>query len=82
MELRLDGDRHLKYFRMSAEQMDELLSVIGPELARQYKLPSSHRTQTATCNYTEVLTDTLGDLFGIKLCGCGLFTNSTYVSIL
>ncbi|KAF4114360.1 hypothetical protein G5714_004583 [Onychostoma macrolepis] len=34
-ELRLDDDRHLKYFRMSAEQMDELLSVVGPELARQ-----------------------------------------------
>lgn len=34
-ELRLDSDRHLKYFRMSAEKMDELLSVVGPELKRQ-----------------------------------------------
>ncbi|XDV45430.1 hypothetical protein PO909_013534 [Leuciscus waleckii] len=34
-ELRLDNDRHLTYFRMSAEQMDELLSVVGPELTRQ-----------------------------------------------
>ncbi|XDV34474.1 hypothetical protein PO909_004630, partial [Leuciscus waleckii] len=34
-ELRLDSQRHHLYFRMSAEQMDELLSIIGPELTRQ-----------------------------------------------
>lgn len=31
-ELRLDRERHHMFFRMSAEQMDELLSIIGPEL--------------------------------------------------
>uniref|UniRef100_A0A8C9XKI1 DDE Tnp4 domain-containing protein n=1 Tax=Sander lucioperca TaxID=283035 RepID=A0A8C9XKI1_SANLU len=34
-ELRLDNQRHHQYFRMSAEKMHELLSVIGPELTRQ-----------------------------------------------
>ena len=34
-ELRLDSQRHHQYFRMSAEKMDELLSVIGPELTKQ-----------------------------------------------
>ena len=34
-ELRLDSQHHHQYFRMSAEQMDELLSLIGPELPRQ-----------------------------------------------
>uniref|UniRef100_A0A3B4TJ97 DDE Tnp4 domain-containing protein n=1 Tax=Seriola dumerili TaxID=41447 RepID=A0A3B4TJ97_SERDU len=33
-ELRLDSQRHHQYFRMSAEQMDELLSFIGPEVTR------------------------------------------------
>ncbi|KAJ0070133.1 hypothetical protein NL108_002460, partial [Boleophthalmus pectinirostris] len=35
-ELRLDSQRHHQYFRMSAEQMDLLLSYIGPELSRQF----------------------------------------------
>ncbi|KAF3851383.1 hypothetical protein F7725_013155 [Dissostichus mawsoni] len=35
LTLRLDSQRHHKYFRMSAEQMDELLSLLGPELTRQ-----------------------------------------------
>lgn len=34
-ELQLDSQRHHNYFRMSAEQMDELLLLIGPELTRQ-----------------------------------------------
>ncbi|XP_042578394.1 uncharacterized protein LOC109112564 isoform X2 [Cyprinus carpio] len=34
-ELRLDRDRHLKYFRMSAEQMDHILSLIEGHLSRQ-----------------------------------------------
>lgn len=34
-ELRLDSQRHHQYFRMSAEQMEELLSLVGPELTRQ-----------------------------------------------
>ena len=34
-ELRLDSQRHHQYFRMSAEEMDELLSLIGPDVARQ-----------------------------------------------
>lgn len=34
-ELRLDSQRHHRYFRMSAEQMDHLLSIIGPELTKQ-----------------------------------------------
>uniref|UniRef100_A0A8D3C299 DDE Tnp4 domain-containing protein n=1 Tax=Scophthalmus maximus TaxID=52904 RepID=A0A8D3C299_SCOMX len=34
-ELRLDSQRHHQYFRMSAEKMDELLSIIGPEVTRQ-----------------------------------------------
>lgn len=34
-ELRLDRDRHLNYFRMSAEQMDHILSLIGGHLTRQ-----------------------------------------------
>uniref|UniRef100_A0A8C6S8J4 DDE Tnp4 domain-containing protein n=1 Tax=Neogobius melanostomus TaxID=47308 RepID=A0A8C6S8J4_9GOBI len=34
-ELRLDRQRHHRYFRMSAEQMDHLLSYIGPEFTRQ-----------------------------------------------
>uniref|UniRef100_A0A1A7W9J8 DDE Tnp4 domain-containing protein n=1 Tax=Iconisemion striatum TaxID=60296 RepID=A0A1A7W9J8_9TELE len=34
-ELRLDAKRHHEYFRMSAEQMDGLLSIIGPELQKQ-----------------------------------------------
>uniref|UniRef100_A0A8C6WH76 DDE Tnp4 domain-containing protein n=1 Tax=Neogobius melanostomus TaxID=47308 RepID=A0A8C6WH76_9GOBI len=34
-ELRLDSQRHHQYFRMSAEQMDHLLSYIGPEIYRQ-----------------------------------------------
>ena len=34
-ELRLDSQRHHQYFRMSAEKMDELLSIIGQELTRQ-----------------------------------------------
>ena len=34
-ELRLDSQRHHQYFRMSAEQMDKLLSFIGPEVTRQ-----------------------------------------------
>ncbi|KAK7904680.1 hypothetical protein WMY93_017287 [Mugilogobius chulae] len=34
-ELRLDSERHYQYFRMSAEQMDELLNMIGPNLRRQ-----------------------------------------------
>ena len=33
-ELRLDSQHH-QYFQMSAEQMDELLFLIGPELTRQ-----------------------------------------------
>lgn len=42
-EPRLDSDLHLKYFRMNAEQMDELLfSVVGPELTRQiFEQPSN-----------------------------------------
>ncbi|XDV31444.1 hypothetical protein PO909_034127 [Leuciscus waleckii] len=34
-ELRLDRDRHLNYFRMNAEQMDHILSLIGGQLTRQ-----------------------------------------------
>nr|XP_055049571.1 uncharacterized protein LOC129435091 [Misgurnus anguillicaudatus] len=34
-ELRLDSQRHHQYFRMSAEKMDELLSIIGHELTRK-----------------------------------------------
>ncbi|XP_017334041.1 uncharacterized protein LOC108271180 [Ictalurus punctatus] len=34
-ELRLDIDRHIKYFRMTAEQMDNVLSLIGADLTRQ-----------------------------------------------
>ncbi|XP_015227457.1 PREDICTED: putative nuclease HARBI1 [Cyprinodon variegatus] len=34
-ELRLDRNRHQEYFRMSVEKMDELLSLVGPELRRQ-----------------------------------------------
>ncbi|XP_059182158.1 uncharacterized protein LOC131960910 [Centropristis striata] len=34
-ELRLDSQRHHQYFRMVAEQMDLLLSIIGPEPTRQ-----------------------------------------------
>ena len=34
-ELRLDSQCHHQCFRMSAEQMDELLSLIGPEVTRQ-----------------------------------------------
>ncbi|XP_029974555.1 protein ALP1-like [Salarias fasciatus] len=34
-ELRLDSERHHQYFRMSAEKMDELLSIVGPDLRRQ-----------------------------------------------
>ncbi|KAK7944566.1 hypothetical protein WMY93_000294 [Mugilogobius chulae] len=34
-ELRLDSQRHYKYFRMSAEQMDHILYIIGPEITRQ-----------------------------------------------
>lgn len=34
-ELSLDRDRHHKYFRMSAEKMDHLLSLIGPDLTTQ-----------------------------------------------
>uniref|UniRef100_A0A8C6SIV0 DDE Tnp4 domain-containing protein n=1 Tax=Neogobius melanostomus TaxID=47308 RepID=A0A8C6SIV0_9GOBI len=34
-ELRLDSQRRHQYFRMSAEQMDHLLSYIGPEIYRQ-----------------------------------------------
>ncbi|KAK7938873.1 hypothetical protein WMY93_002199 [Mugilogobius chulae] len=34
-ELRLDSERHHKYFRMSAEQMDELLGMVGPDIRRQ-----------------------------------------------
>ncbi len=34
-ELRLDSQCHHQYFWMSVEQMDVLLSLIGPELTRQ-----------------------------------------------
>ncbi|KAM4526269.1 uncharacterized protein V3H82_000654 isoform 2-T2 [Fundulus diaphanus] len=34
-ELGLDNQKHHQYFRMSAEQMEELLSLVGPELRRQ-----------------------------------------------
>uniref|UniRef100_A0A3Q2CGQ6 DDE Tnp4 domain-containing protein n=1 Tax=Cyprinodon variegatus TaxID=28743 RepID=A0A3Q2CGQ6_CYPVA len=34
-ELQLDSQRHHRYFRMSAEQMEHILSIIGPELTRQ-----------------------------------------------
>ena len=34
-ELRLDPDHHYQYFRMSAEQMDDLLSRTGAELKKQ-----------------------------------------------
>ncbi len=34
-ELSLDPDRHLTYFRMSCEQMDHILSLIGEHLKRQ-----------------------------------------------
>lgn len=34
-ELQLDNKKHHRYFRMSADQLDHLLSVIGPELTRQ-----------------------------------------------
>ena len=34
-ELQLDSQRHHEYFRMSVVQMEELLSMIGPELTRQ-----------------------------------------------
>ncbi|KAA0702513.1 hypothetical protein E1301_Tti021315 [Triplophysa tibetana] len=34
-ELRLDSERHLKYFRMSVEQMNHVLSLIGDNLKRQ-----------------------------------------------
>ncbi|KAK7904180.1 hypothetical protein WMY93_016787 [Mugilogobius chulae] len=33
-ELRLDSERYYQYFRMSAEQMDELLNMIGPNIRR------------------------------------------------
>uniref|UniRef100_A0A672FU35 DDE Tnp4 domain-containing protein n=1 Tax=Salarias fasciatus TaxID=181472 RepID=A0A672FU35_SALFA len=41
-ELALDKQRHHIYFRKSAEQMDHLLSIVGPELTRQttnYRAP-------------------------------------------
>ncbi|RVE57693.1 hypothetical protein OJAV_G00218720 [Oryzias javanicus] len=34
-ELRRDGQRHRRYFRMSVEKFDEILSIIGPDLRRQ-----------------------------------------------
>uniref|UniRef100_A0A3B3D4H0 DDE Tnp4 domain-containing protein n=1 Tax=Oryzias melastigma TaxID=30732 RepID=A0A3B3D4H0_ORYME len=34
-ELSLDRVRHLKYFRMSAEKMDHLQSLIGPDLTKR-----------------------------------------------
>ena len=34
-ELSLDRDRHVQYFRMSPEKMDDLLSLIGPDLTTQ-----------------------------------------------
>ena len=53
-ELRLDSQHHHQYFRMSAEQMDELLSFIGPELTRQstYYRAAIEPKQTGCC--TEV----------------------------
>ncbi len=34
-ELSLDPDRHINYFRISSEQMDHILSLIGGHLKRQ-----------------------------------------------
>ncbi|CAL9685174.1 unnamed protein product [Knipowitschia caucasica] len=34
-ELRTYPKKHLQYFRMSVEQMDQLLSIIGPTIRRQ-----------------------------------------------
>lgn len=31
-ELALDSGRHLEYFRMSPEQMEQLLALLGPDL--------------------------------------------------
>lgn len=53
-ELRMDSQRHHRYFHKSAEQMDELLSFIGPELTRQstYYRAAIEPKQTGCC--TEV----------------------------
>ena len=34
-ELPLDSEKHLNYFRMSAEQMEVILFLVGPVLTRQ-----------------------------------------------
>lgn len=39
-ELRLDGQWHHQYFHMSTEQMDGLLSIIGPELTYRADIES------------------------------------------
>ncbi|XP_054589902.2 uncharacterized protein [Nothobranchius furzeri] len=49
-ELRLDSQRHHQYFRMSAAQLDNILSIIGPELTRQstnYRAPIEPKQRLA-----------------------------------
>ena len=33
-ELQADPERHRKYFRMSATEMDQILSIIGPDITK------------------------------------------------
>ncbi|KAL7400386.1 hypothetical protein ABVT39_011185 [Epinephelus coioides] len=42
-ELRASTERHRKYFRMSADEMDYVLSMIGPD---GHKFQKSHRVKT------------------------------------
>lgn len=49
-ELHLDTDQHLKYFRMSAVQMDNILSLVGADLRRQtttYRMPIEPKQRLA-----------------------------------
>ncbi|KAJ8342203.1 hypothetical protein SKAU_G00321310 [Synaphobranchus kaupii] len=49
-ELRLDGERHRTHFRMRADQMDHLLSLIGPDLTKattNYRKPIDPKQRMA-----------------------------------
>uniref|UniRef100_A0A9J8CCY8 DDE Tnp4 domain-containing protein n=1 Tax=Cyprinus carpio carpio TaxID=630221 RepID=A0A9J8CCY8_CYPCA len=46
-ELQLDSEKHLNYFWMSAEQMEEILSIVGPDQTTNFRDPIEPKQRLA-----------------------------------
>ncbi|XP_072248004.1 uncharacterized protein [Leuresthes tenuis] len=81
-ELRLDSQRHHQYFRMSAEQMDELLSLIGPEVTTQrtnYRAAIEPKQRLAVALRYMASGDSLASLAYSYRLGCTTVRNSVHM---